>query len=382
MRTGVHVRTGVTALVRSRRARWLAGLAFVLLLVFLAVATVIGQVNRRQADDPRSPTPAGTGALAALLGAEGVRLRTTDQVGDAIDRTTGATTLVVAGADQLDEAEAARLLATPAARIVLLRPNTSALERFGLRARGAAASDGVLDPACVIPGAKRAGAALFEDMRASYRATGPLDFGCYPTGDGYGYLRASTSAGRPVELLAGAISNAQLDREGNAALGMNVLGSQPDVVWLMARPSADPAGGADEPTLLPPWWGMAVVQAFLGLVAVGIWRGRRLGPILTEPLPVTVRASETVEGHGRLYHRLNARDRAAEALRNGVRTRLSRVLGHTEDPGALSGVVAARTGRDAGQVRALLFGPAPDTDDDLVALTRSLDRLEQEARQP
>ena len=55
----------------------------------------------------------------------------------------------------------------------------------------------------------------------------------------------------------------------------------------------------------------------MAFLVVGVWRGRRLGPIMTEPLPVTVRAAETVEGHGRLYHRLNARDRAANALRAG-----------------------------------------------------------------
>ncbi len=375
------MRATLAGLGRSRRLRWLAGFALVLLLVFLAVATVVGRANRQQADDPRSSTPAGAGAVATLLDAEGVRLRTVDQVQDAVDATTGAATLVVAGADRLTEAEAAQLLATPAGRIVLLRPNTPALERFGVRALGQPAGTGVLEPGCQLDDARRAGAVAFNDMRATYRATGPLEVACYPAGNGYGYLRATTSAGRSVELLAGGISNTQLGADGNAALAMNVLGSQPDLVWLMAR-SSEAAGTDDEPTLLPPWWSMAVVQAALGLVAVGVWRGRRLGPILTEPLPVTVRASETVEGHGRLYQRLNARDRAAEALRTGARSRLSRVFGHAQDPGALSEVIANRTGRDAVRVRQLLAGPAPTTDDDLVELTRSLDRLEQEARQP
>ena len=146
----------------------------------------------------------------------------------------------------------------------------------------------------------------------------------------------------------------------------------------MAQPRAPADPG--ELSLLPGWWELAVVQAAIGLVAVGIWRGRRLGPILSERLPVSVRAAETVEGHGRLYYRLRARDRAAMSLRAGARRRLSRVLGHGEDAAALSASVAARTGQQPGAVHQILFGPVPDTDDHLVDLARDLHRLEQEAR--
>ena len=110
-----------------------------------------------------------------------------------------------------------------------------------------------------------------------------------------------------------------LGEEGNAALAMNVLGSPAEAGLADGR--ATEARGVDPadapPRLLPAWWQIGVVQAFVALVVVGIWRGRRLGPILSERLPVRVRAAETVEGHGRLYYRLNARDQAAEALRAG-----------------------------------------------------------------
>ena len=47
------------------------------------------------------------------------------------------------------------------------------------------------------------------------------------------------------------------------------------------------------------------------------------GPLVAERLPVVVRASETVEGRGRLYRSRRARDRAADALRTST---LQRVL--------------------------------------------------------
>jgi hypothetical protein len=133
------------------------------------------------------------------------------------------------------------------------------------------------------------------------------------------------------------------------------------------------------PTLLPSWWQLAVVQAFVAVAVLAVWRGRRLGPILVEPLPVSVRASETVEGHGRLYQRIGARDRAAAGLRGRCRVRLGRAFGHVDDVEALSAVVAGRTGQDVRSVQHLLGGPPPATDDDLLNLAMSLDQLEQEA---
>jgi hypothetical protein len=124
------------------------------------------------------------------------------------------------------------------------------------------------------------------------------------------------------------------------------------------------------------------LQAGLAVVILGIWRGRRLGPILSERLPVKVRSSETVEGHGRLYFRLGARDRAAAALRAGSVQRLGAVFGHRDDPAMLAQVVAQRVGRDVPQVRLWLAGPAPPDDDQLTTLARNLDQLEQEALRP
>ncbi len=101
---------------------------------------------------------------------------------------------------------------------------------------------------------------------------------------------------------------------------------------------------------------------------------------MVEPLPVRVRSSETVVGHGRLYFRIGARERAAEALRAGARDRLGRRFGHRHNPDALTATLAEQTGVGAQQVWTLLSGPPPATDDELAALARALDELEQKAR--
>lgn len=350
-------------------------------LVVAAVAVVLVTAGRRQADDPRSPTTQGAGALGQLLSDDGVTITTTASVPDALSQIDEQTTLVVAAPDQLSADEATQLLRRAPNRVLLLRPNSAALLRFTVQAEGVAPASGALAPECDAPPATQAGSVSFNDMRASYRPTAPQEISCYPTGAGFGYLRAGTASGQQIDLLAGGLANDQLADPGNAALAMNLLGARPRLVWLMAEPSSTGSGAA-VPTLLPGWWELAAVQAGIGLVAVGIWRGRRLGPIIPEPLPVRVRASETVEGHGRLYHRLSSRGQAAESLRTGTRERLGSVFGHSGDPLALSGAVATRTGRPVEDVRTLLFGPDPADDDQLMNLIARLDQLEQEARQP
>ena len=365
--------------VTTRRIRWAAGVVLVLGLVVLAVLVVVGTAGRQQADDPRSSTPNGAGALGALLAAEGVEVTATSQVHGATAAADPGRTLVVANADLLDAAEARRLLTAGWGRVILLRPYTAGLTAFGVRASRQVPASGSLAPDCPVDAAQRAGSITVERLRASYVAAGPTEFACYPTADGHVYLGANTFDGVPVQLIGGGVANSELSADGNASFALNVFGANPELTWLMARD--EPASGATRtPSLLPPWWEIALVQCAVAFVVVAIWRGRRLGPILSEPLPVRVRAAETVEGHGRLYYRLNARDRAAEGLRAGAIARLSRAFGHAEDPDALSAAVARRTGRDPAEVRRFLFETEPGSDDDLVNLARYLDRLEQEAR--
>ena len=127
------------------------------------------------------------------------------------------------------------------------------------------------------------------------------------------------------------------------------------------------------------------------MVAVALlmaWRARRLGRVVPEPLPVVVRASETVEGLGRLYRAAHARPRAAEALRTAVRGHLAPLLGVgggaaagvEDDRPAMVAAVCARTGRSAPYVTALLYGAEPGDDPSLVALADQLDALEVEVR--
>jgi hypothetical protein len=113
-----------------------------------------------------------------------------------------------------------------------------------------------------------------------------------------------------------------------------------------------------------------------------IWRGRRFGPLVIENLPVTVRASETMEGRARLYQRSSNRGRALDALRIGTVSRLATAVGlsrHASVP-EVAATVAGLTGRDPRIVRDILLDAHPRSDAELVSLSDQLLDLEAATR--
>jgi hypothetical protein len=178
------------------------------------------------------------------------------------------------------------------------------------------------------------------------------------------------------------LTNARLDDEANAALGMRLLGQHERLVWFVPSP-ADPAlrdGQRTLTELVPDGVRFGMVQLVIAVALVALWRARRLGPVVTEPLPVVVRAAETVEGRARLYRRAGAADHAGEALRQATRDRLVRRLGLPRDaaPPDVVATVATRTGRRETETHALLYGPPSTGEADLVRLADALDSLEKD----
>ena len=180
------------------------------------------------------------------------------------------------------------------------------------------------------------------------------------------------------------MTNAGLLKQGNAALAMNLAGAQPRVIWYAPqRTEGESSGGASLFDLIPDHVTWIVWQLCLTVLLLALWKGRRIGPLVAEQLPVVVRASETVEGRGRLYRSRRASDRAADALRTATLQRLlPRLgLGPNADPAAVVQTIAQRSRQDPEAVRHTLFGPPPATDTDLVNLAHALDDIERQVAQ-
>jgi hypothetical protein len=205
--------------------------------------------------------------------------------------------------------------------------------------------------------------------------------GCFRDDDG-----VLLSEPRPGLTLLGAsaiITNDQVLEGDNAAVALRLLGQRQRLVWYV--PSLNDLRGADgvsARSLLPDWltpalWMVAV--AGVGLIA---WRGRRLGPLAHEPLPVAVKAVETTRNLGRLYRRSGDRPHAAATLRAASRSRLAERLRLPRGVHAdrLVEDVAARTGRPVSEIDHLI-GPSalsPADDPELADLARRLNELDRE----
>jgi hypothetical protein len=217
---------------------------------------------------------------------------------------------------------------------------------------------------------------MHVDSGQAYRTRG-----CFRADDG-----ALLAEPRPGLTLLGAsaiLSNDQVLEGDNAAVALRLLGQRPRLVWYV--PSLGDLGGSDSVSarsLLPDW--LVPGLWMLGLAGVGLiaWRGRRLGPLAQEPLPVSVKAVETTRNLGRLYRRSGDRPHAAAALRAASRRRLAERLRLPRGvpPDRLVEDVAGRTGRPVPEIDALIGASAqpPGDDSGLAELARRLTELDRE----
>ena len=354
---------------RKARAPVLVGAMLVVVALLRALSA--GKVGNAYLDPANSGQP-GARALAELLRARGVAISEVERPSGARDVTVFVPVPFLVEPDVLAGASAA-------ADLVVVAPyeEHALATGTGVRPRGSI-DERVRAPGCDQPDAVAAGEALMGGVR--YVAP-EAAVTCY----GSTFVEVRTETQRTTILGSGDLmTNAHLDEEGNAALALRLLGRHPTVEWVYPR---TPPGVADEPRslfdLLPRRIDVLVWQLVVVALLAAAWRARRLGPVVPEPLPVFVRAAETVEGRARLYHAARSRGRAAEALRAGLRDRLVRTLGLAPDAsrGTLVTAVTARTrGRNAVDVDALLYGPPPPDDTTLVRLADELDSLYSEVR--
>lgn len=328
--------TPVTSTARTPRQLWthtrgLLIAAAILLIAAVAIALVRSDAAHGRLD-PRSADPGGSRAVAQLLSDRGVSTRVVTTTAEARNAAGPDTTVLVASPDLLTNRQQAQLHAATTdsgGRTVLIAPGTLSLGTLApdVTADPRPSLDALARPGCTLSAARRAGDAETGGRRY---VTYPVDADtCYRSESLPTLLRLPEAKGGDTVLIGAPdiLLNDRLDKQGNASLALQLLGSRPHLVWYLPSLSDDARATDSERRsffdLLPSGWLWGTLQLFVAAVLAAFWRGRRLGRLVPERLPVAIRASEAVEGRARLYRKANARDRAASALRTATRTRLA-----------------------------------------------------------
>jgi hypothetical protein len=362
---------------RSRTWRWLL-LGLIAIVAISGVTAYLTTPRPGGRMDAESTSPDGAHALVTLMRDHGVDVVVASSVADVERAARPDSLLLVAETYYLaNDQLIARLKNVPGDRL-LVEPVSTTREALAPQIRLSHAATIGGKPVCDLLEATRAGDVQFNVSDTYEAVDGFSVTRCYD-----GAVVRYQVAGRTTTAVGSAdfMTNAGLLKQGNAALAMNLAGTRPRLVWYAPqRAEGERTSSSDISDLIPTAVGWVVVQLCVVVLLAALWRGRRLGPLVAEKLPVVVRASETVEGRGRLYRSRRAGDRAADALRTAALQRMLPRLGLAVNaaPPAVVAAIAERCDKRPEALQHLLFGPPPSSDDELVYLAHELDDIERQ----
>jgi hypothetical protein len=403
--------------------------------VLIAVSAITYALQQPDPTDPAflSPTseaPVGGARLARMLKDHGIDVQPVTKTSDALVAAYhGGATLFIPAPGLVHPYYLRMLKLLPATtQVVLVAPSGRALAdgHLPIGVADQRWASEAAEPGCTLPAAGSAGRAAA--LRLRFTGTDPsflTAYRCYAGGlvgvDWHATRLHLVGATDPFR-------NDRIGEYGNAKLAVGLLSVAPRVVWLdlhrrEPRPgyvNSTPTGGpappslgpgqpdpdfpigdtGDDPGTGPPqpgtgdgddtasgsnpllsafpssWYATAILLVVAALL-LAFAMARRLGPPVREPLPVTVRSSETVEGRGRLYARARARGPAVATLRAAALQRLIRLLDLPSDAdrATVSAAAASAAGRAVDEVDDILYGPEPEDDESLVRAATRLESL-------
>lgn len=386
---------GPTRSAAAGRVRALAPWVVVVLLGAAALVAVSARSGpEARLLDPRSAAPEGSRALAEVLRRSGVDVSVVSTLAELPVDVPSGTTVVVTADERISRDGLAEVGARAAGAdglvVLLTEPAVvgeldAALDGYAVPAELPSAPAAGCAVTGVRPGDVVAGASVLMLTDGSSEAVTCLPARGVPDG-GALLARLPADESRPETVLVGfaaALTNERVTHEDNAAVSLRLLGPSPRLIWLIPSGADTATGAAGEARSPWPEWSTPVALVLAGgTVLLALVRGRRLGRVVPEPLPVIVRAAETTESRGHLYRRSRDRARTAAVLREGTRTRLRRRLGvaRTEPLDTLVVAVAAVTGEPRERILHLLSDAEPGSNADLVALGTDLADLEGKVR--
>ena len=131
--------------------------------------------------------------------------------------------------------------------------------------------------------------------------------------------------------------------------------------------------------LVPPRVWNAILQLLAAFLLYALYRSRRLGGVVAEPVPVRIEGSELVLKAGLLSERAKDPTSAAVLLRSDVMRRARKALSITAaaEDRLVAEQIAIRSGLDVDEVLAALFARV-ETEADLIRAAQSLDHIDEQ----
>ena len=209
----------------------------------------------------------------------------------------------------------------------------------------------------------------------------PPAVGCFTSGDDAWLVTQPQGRGNLVVVGgADAFTNGSLGDGDNGLLAVTLLAPTTSAHVQVLPLPAPGSGRKTLVDLISENVKLALLQLGMAFVLYAVWRARRLGRPVLEPQPVEIPGSELTAAVGRLFQRAHARGRAADLVRDGTRRSLAQRLGLAPDApvDAVAEAAAARIGKPADEVRAVLAGPEPADERALVAVTQEAEALNRE----
>jgi hypothetical protein len=393
--TGAPATTAVSKPLIRKRPRWFTPSIVVGLLLAATLAVTLltpGAKGNTDDLDPANPGYSGAQALAHVLRDHGVSVTVVRSQRELLDQTIdGATTVVVTNTIRLSGRTARTALshAASAASLVLLDPDPEVTKGMGLPVESH-----LTDLTDVSAGCQ--GTDLGSDFRlaeAGRAYTTAANAGAASTCfsdkiDGGGAMVSLPGApGRPPVTVLGndsLITNGATLDSDNAAIALRLFGHSDRLIWYVPSLADISAVDGNSRSIAPSWFQPGLALATSAVLFLCLWRGRRLGRLVTEPLPVIVRAVETTESRGRMYRKSRDRTRVLAVLQLATRRRLAAYLSLpvSSNISNVAAAAAAVSGRRYEDVLHLLNWPAAHDDSSLLERANALTALEKEVRRP
>ena len=225
--TGIDTAVTPTVRQRWRTGRWVV-LALVLVTAVTTLTTSLTAARPGGRMDPAATSSEGAHALVTLLREHGVDVVVADDI-EAVERAARPDTLLLTAQTfhLVNDDVLRRLAAVPGDRLVV-EPISRTRETLAPEVRRDAAGSVGGPPDCDLREATRAGDVQLGSSD-TFEASGDVPLTrCYE-----GALVRYRDAGRTVTVVGTAdfMTNSGLLKQGNAALAMNLAGTQPRIIW-------------------------------------------------------------------------------------------------------------------------------------------------------